>query len=696
MIYKLKLVLSVFIFFLLKSLSSQTSPYVEQLLDSVEVVTSIEEKVELYLDLSSEYIKTDYKKSLHYAELASSLALDADLSLLYHKSLFLKAQSFFYIDNYDSCFYYLDKIIYNQATIKDDMLLGDAYSLYGSALEDVRDLVKARSKLNIALKHHAAASNESGMATVYNRIAIIMRSQGTYDSAAYYSIQSLKMYSLAGDSIGMVKSYGSLGRTFISMREFEKAKEYLLKGKDLLQHLDHKRFLALTIQNLGIVHLKSGEFDSALYYFNQSLDFYLGSNDSSSIAFTYDNIGAVYDAEKKYDLAREYFQKSLHIHTKRNNLKGIVGSKSNIALSFARKGMYRTALLIYDTVLQLAKQYELAFDIAHTYDNIYHTYHVMGNYEKAFEYQSIYYNFQDSLLNIEKEKVISDLEIKYGKEKDQAEILALRNVTLEQDLEIRRKTNQRNIFTLLGLAVAIAVLMIYLITRQRMIKDKIIRLKEIERLNEEKKALAARSLVEGQEEERKRVATELHDGIGVLLSSVKLQFTNIEEKLPEKRELFQRATNLLEKASGDIRRISHNLMPGNLVRFGLFDALEDLFDTLGESDSMEAKIQIEGSDERLPENHEIMIYRIVQELINNTLKHGQASGITMLINNTEESVSLNYSDDGVGFVPEELKESGSLGLKSIQSRVDFLEGAMRIEASPGKGARFIIHIPVKK
>lgn len=640
-------------------------------------------------------MNSNLDEALVYANKALHLSAQQTEKPFYRELLYAKSEAFSHRGQTDSCFFLLDELLQEENVIDDNLLLGDIYRLYGTGLKDIRKLNLARRKLNKSLFYYTQAKDSRKQAAVYNSISILMKSQGQFDSAAFYSIQSLRLVELSHDSIGLIKSLGSLGKIFIDLRNYDKAKAYLLEGYELVKLVGHKRYEALMLSNLGIVYFHLEQLDSALYYYQQALALEESMNNPTGIAYLNGNIGGVYDLGREYDKALNYFIKAYQIHDSLNDPQGIVGAKTNIALIYARKGLYREALQRYDTVLQLAMDYELPDDVAHTYFNIFRTYSAAGDYKKAFEYQTLYHAMNDSLYTLAKNSRIAELEMEYGKEQDQAEILVLKNRTLEQELEIKKKTNQRNIYTLAGLILAIAVLMVYLVNRQRMVKDRMVRLKEIERLNQEKKALAARALVEGQEEERKRVATELHDGIGVLLSTVKLQFTNIEEKLPENRALFERATSLLEKASGDVRRISHNLMPGNLVRFGLFDALEDLFETLDESESLEAKIDVKGNLDRLPENHEIMLYRVVQELLNNTLKHGKASSIFLLIDRQADRLNMHYADNGVGFAMEKLVDSGSLGLKSIQSRVHFLEGELNIESAPGKGASFRISIPIK-
>jgi signal transduction histidine kinase len=228
----------------------------------------------------------------------------------------------------------------------------------------------------------------------------------------------------------------------------------------------------------------------------------------------------------------------------------------------------------------------------------------------------------------------------------------------------------------------------------RAYKDRIIAEQRIRQLEEEKKLLAAKSLVEGQEDERKRVARELHDGLGVLLSTAKMAFTTLKDPKPENKLLIDKATKLLEQASGDVRKISHNMMPGLLTKLGLYEALEDLFEKIDETESIEVSIDIPEDVQRLPENQEIMLYRIVQEMVNNTLKHAAATSIGITIQQVNGMLEIHYSDDGKGFEVERQLDKKTLGLTSIMSRVDFLNGTVDITSKPGKGMKFAIRIPV--
>ncbi|MCR9249422.1 MAG: sensor histidine kinase [bacterium] len=204
------------------------------------------------------------------------------------------------------------------------------------------------------------------------------------------------------------------------------------------------------------------------------------------------------------------------------------------------------------------------------------------------------------------------------------------------------------------------------------------------------------SMLEGQEMERKRIAREIHDGIGPLLSTVKMNLANIEgeiDHLPKDMAIkFRQSYQLIDEAAGDLRAISHNLMPKVLSDFGLIEALE----TLCEKIDLHKKVNVEfictGFDERLDEVSELGMYRICQELLNNSLKHANASYIAIQLFKSANSVRLSYEDDGVGFDTNQYVDG--IGLMNIESRVKALAGEFLIDSSEGKGMTATIEVPL--
>jgi len=214
----------------------------------------------------------------------------------------------------------------------------------------------------------------------------------------------------------------------------------------------------------------------------------------------------------------------------------------------------------------------------------------------------------------------------------------------------------------------------------------------------ESKYIALNSLMEGQELERKRLARDIHDGIGPILSTVKMNLANIEDDIvnpaPILKEKFRRSYQMIDEAAGDLRSISHNLMPKVLSDFGLSEALETLCEKIDATRSINVEFINTGLYDRLDEVTELGLYRICQELINNTLKYAHAKKVTLQLIKRNEAIRLMYEDDGIGFDPE--KVTNGIGLMNIENRARALAGQSVIDSRPDKGMTATIEIPINK
>ncbi|MEO9804744.1 MAG: PAS domain-containing sensor histidine kinase [Reichenbachiella sp.] len=212
----------------------------------------------------------------------------------------------------------------------------------------------------------------------------------------------------------------------------------------------------------------------------------------------------------------------------------------------------------------------------------------------------------------------------------------------------------------------------------------------------ESKYTALNSLMEGQELERKRLAREIHDGIGPTLSAVKMNLSNIEGDIENLNhslgEKFRKSYQMIDEAADDLRSISHNLMPKVLSDFGLIEALETLCEKIDEIKSVSVDYINTGFKERLDEVTELGLYRVSQELINNTLKYAQAKRITLQLIKREANIQLMYEDDGKGFYPDTVRNG--IGLMNIENRVKAMAGQLIIDSQPGKGMTATIDIPI--
>ncbi|MBK6283049.1 MAG: sensor histidine kinase [Draconibacterium sp.] len=214
---------------------------------------------------------------------------------------------------------------------------------------------------------------------------------------------------------------------------------------------------------------------------------------------------------------------------------------------------------------------------------------------------------------------------------------------------------------------------------------------KITELEKEKLLLATQSILKGQEEERSRMAKDLHDGLGGLLSGVKLQLGAMKGNLilsEEHGRTFNHALSKLDESISEMRRVAHNMMPEALMKLGLQQALQDYCDGLSESQDFKINTEFYGLEKRMESSFEIVIYRIVQELLNNSVKHSGASTILVQVMRQDKNLTITVEDNGKGFDIDPVLKGA--GLINIRSRVDYLKGQLDIKSEPGKGTSVYI------
>ncbi len=625
-------------------------------------------------------------------------------------NLFTIMRNYHRIYEYDSAMAYSEKLfavatriennaraadaLYFQSMIHEDMGdLNDAFSLISEYLRLVRPLndtirlakgyiisariMKVRGQKDSAIfylrKNMEMGKNVTEpmlMIVTTNEMGTIYQDLNVYDSAVQYYLKSGRLCEKAGLEQHLGSIYNNLGKTFAGLKQYDEAIKYLESSLAINRQNNDDKEIVLNLINLGFVYLHLSEFEKCEDCFKQAADVLKNYPvESLTHAQLYNSFAELYEIRKRYPEALLNLDKALAIFSRETFLDGIIVTLVNKGNIYTAQGKYLLAQAVLDSSLRIAKR---AGSLTHQKSIIWaisENYHNSGDHKLAYEYYVKYHQIYDTLYEIERANRMAELSMQYNNERIQKENLALKNNNLEMQLNLRKKTNQSNIYLFAGIVLIIFALFLILYLRQRIVISR----QKIQQLEEEKKLLGAKLLLEGQEQERKRIATDLHDGLGVLLSATKMQFSSIRDKSPENIKVIDRAMQLLDQATGDVRKISHNMMPGLLTKLGLYEAVEDLFENIADSGEMEAQCEISEDMKRLPENSEIMIYRIIQEWVNNTFKHARARHIGISIKPADGNVLIDYHDDGIGYeVDRVLKSgSGSLGLMSIQSRVEF-------------------------
>ena len=200
-------------------------------------------------------------------------------------------------------------------------------------------------------------------------------------------------------------------------------------------------------------------------------------------------------------------------------------------------------------------------------------------------------------------------------------------------------------------------------------------------------------MIEGQEKERQRIANDLHDDLGGLMATVKLHFNALKDK--KSPELFDKTNTLIDEAYNKVRSVAHAKNSGVIAKHGLLKSVKEMANKISISNQLEIEVIEYGLETRLENSLELTLFRIIQELISNAVKHAQASEISIHITNHGDMINLMVEDNGKGFNASQItKTNKGMGINSIDKRVEHLDGKMTIESEKNKGTTIIIDIPL--
>jgi two-component system, NarL family, sensor kinase len=350
------------------------------------------------------------------------------------------------------------------------------------------------------------------------------------------------------------------------------------------------------------------------------------------------------------------------------------------------KGNYTEAIKYYNLGLSYAFKYNSPRWVYNYYSSLAETYEQMGDFKQATKYNKLYIAVHDSLINVENFTAAADIQNKYQREKQEKAVIKL-------NAENRQKSTLNKVLS--GTAVGIGLIG-FLGYRNFRSRQKLQQSK-ITELEKDKQLSAIDAMLKGQEEERSRIAKDLHDGLGGMLSGTKLSFINMKENLvltPENATQFDKSLNMLDNTIADLRKVAHNLMPEALVKFGLDEAVKDFCSSIQSSSSLKVVYQQVGEKRKLTNTAEVFTYRIIQELVNNAVKHANAKQIIVQLNINTHKLSITVEDDGKGFDINTLANSKGAGMDNIKYRVQYFNGTLDIVTAPGSGTSVNINLTV--
>ena len=583
-------------------------------------------------------------------------------------------------------------------------------------LEEAKNYYVQAYKLSQKLKY------TMGILKYYSNYTAVLNIQAKFDSAHLLTKEALKLATQFGNEERIIIAQQNLSATYSYLQDYENALQYLLPSVAYFERINNDARLSLIYDNLGVIYRETKQYEKSLEYHQKALAIARKSQNTYDIANVLSNLGNAYTSLKKYDTALTVMQQSLLI-AKKENYENIVSNVTgNIGGLLIKQGRYDSLNFYCTEGLRLAKKLGDSLTIV---NNIYglalaaffkkdfkkseeeatsgfamaqqrnyveplqlfadilsKLYLVKGDFKKYDYYNRLSTALSEKYFNEKMQRNVQTLDRKFETEKK------------EQQLLIQQATiNKKNILNYILIGSTVALLIISLLSYRTYTQKRKLQEQKIAELEKEKVLSATQSLLKGQEKERNRLAQDLHDGLGGLLSGVKLQLGAMKGNLILSEEMgktFNNALYKLDESISEMRRVAHNMMPEALMKLGLQQALQDYCDSLSESQPFALNCEFHGLEKRMEPATEIVVYRIVQELLNNTVKHSGATTILAQVIRNDNSLSITVEDNGKGFNTDVATIDRGMGLKNIKSRVDYLKGQIDIKSSGGKGTS--IHI----
>lgn len=434
-------------------------------------------------------------------------------------------------------------------------------------------------------------------------------------------------------------------------------------------------------------------FDSINYnksksYYEKALLTATQKNDNFSKAKINTNLGLLYSGFIEQDSARLFFDKALKLYNPKHSNQ-IFATYLNYANSYQKNKNYENAIIYLKkaetiNLTEHKDNYEkiLFSKLANCYKQI-------GDYKNAHLYLKKYTKTIDKL-NITSQNIeITKIKEQYDNEKLRADNLEIEN----------NRAKTQNIAVGLAGSLALGSVIAFLLVRDTKRKqklaeqDKELQTQKLTTVLKEQELVTIDAMIEGQEKERQRIANDLHDDLGGLMATVKLHFNILKQD--QTPELFNKTNGLIDEAYKKIRSIAHSKNSGVIAKQGLLKAVKEMAKKISISNALTIEVIDYGLDNRLENSLELTIFRIIQELLTNVIKHAEATQVTIHITNHEESLNIMVEDNGKGFNPSQVtKTNKGMGISSIDKRVEHLNGKLTIESEKHQGTSIIIDIPL--
>lgn len=543
-----------------------------------------------------------------------------------------------------------------------------------------------------ALDLRKKLGDSSKIANTLNTLGIIYDEQGDYEKALSHYFEARKIYEGLQDESKIAMVLTNIGIVLRAQKEYKNVVSYYRKAMSIYQKLGNKFGLAACHSNLGAVYLSLTKYDSAIFYSLLASEEFEAQKVKQFLPTTLSNAAIAYSKSGQTEKAKLHFTKAKKLHEEYNNKKELSFTLSQLARLEAQQGNKEEAIAYGERALNIATDIKAMEQIMQAHEALSESKALAADFRGAYHEHIEYSAAKDSLFQQQKSKQLLELQTKYETNKNKQEI-----ALLDQENKLKATAIERNYFIIGGLVsmLALFALLVYVWRYRSRQQQNAVAQQQKLRMRE----LQISSVIESQEQERKRFAADLHDGMGQLVSALQLTVQSIKNtRDPEMTiSLVENSEKLLTDIQSEIRNIAFNLMPPILMKEGLVPATKELVRRVNQAAKLKSEVTVHDVAKRFPDLIEISLYRIIQELVSNIIKHGNASYLILSFTGYTHEVVLTIEDDGLGYDLERFQKSKqSNGWRTIQTRIQLIKGQIEFDTMVGrKNNTVTIQVPLK-
>ncbi len=557
----------------------------------------------------------------------------------------------------------------------------NAYIAYLDNYERLRDLddVLIKGEEGLLL---ARSQGDSVSAGILNRtIGVAYYFKGRYDVAASRYYSSVVNLEKSPNKRQLALTYNEVGKLYRKTKDLDRSLENYDKALAIFRALNDSGGIAMIMNESGVVFEYKQDYEEAIRRYKTSLEINRSRKDSVGISYSLNFLAGVYVLQKKFPDAEDMMMQVIETRSNLNDTFGLALAYTDLGALYNAKGDLHKAKQNLEKSNVIAQQIGYPELISNNYLELSTIAQKQGDYKNALAYFQQRSALRDSIFNLEKTKQIEELNTKYE------------TVKKEQMIEQQQNRITRQNFLFLGIGGL--VLLLSLLAHSQYKRYKLRKEAQLQAAIMKQQELATKAVIEAEENERQRIAKDLHDGVGQMMSAAKMNLSAFESELQftdkNQQENFEKLIQLVDDSCREVRTVSHLMMPNALLKNNLADAIRDFTDKLDKK-SLAVHLYTEGLEQRLDSGVETVLYRVLQECVTNVIKHAGASTLDISLVKDKDGISATVEDNGKGFDTTDKEKFEGIGLKNIITRIGYLKGTVDFDSAPGRGTVVALHV----